>query len=272
MMTTIQPSEIDLNLNLSPCVVEPGITGEKAPAATKNEVRNEGGKFSERLKKVMAELKWLKEALSTLVWLKTVLDWLRALLVSVFGLGFFYCSSTAVRPLADELFPQAEAGRQFVWSHPDYAVKAEFDSGCAKPRLTNAFGLIGASSGLRLRYGLTPAMEDGGWGVHWDQAPARRLDASTYDYFSFWVRGDHGDESFEVGLKDTQGRETRVESRDWIASSDLKHGVKVIIPLAAFKEVDRQSLNNVNFSFNSLHGSGTLCIDNMEFGGKNHRA
>ncbi|HRZ07571.1 MAG TPA: hypothetical protein P5102_15780 [Candidatus Competibacteraceae bacterium] len=216
--------------------------------------------FADRLKKTLGVLKWLKELMITLAWLKGVVAF-------VVSLVFIYLSSSPTKPLS-ELFPQATAGRQFLWAHPDQSVKAGFDSRCAKPKLKNGFGFFGASSGLQIQYGVAPDMQQGGWGVHWDHAPTQSFDASGFDHFSFWVRGVSGDESFEIGLKDTSARETKIESKDWIATRALRNGVEVIIPLAEFGDVNKKSLNNISFSFNALHGSGTLCIDNIAFGGR----
>jgi hypothetical protein len=261
MMTTIQQSE--MNLDPRQRVASLGISGNQPPSQQQGEPKENTSTFTDRLKKIIAELKWLKEALATLTWLK-------AMLASLFGLGLFYCSSPAIKPLS-ELFPQADAGQQFLWAHPDNAVKAWFDNGCGKPRLTNVFGFFGGSSGLRLQYGLVPTMQDGGWGVHWDNAPRKHFDVSEFDHFSFWVRGASGEEQFEIGLKDTNAREIKIQSKDWIAASALRNGVEITIPLAEFRDVNKQLLNNVSFSFNSLHGSGTICIGSMAFGRKNGR-
>jgi len=220
--------------------------------------------FADRLKKTLSVLKWLKELMITLAWLKGVVAF-------VVSLIFIYLSSSPTK-LLPELFPQATAGRQFLWAHPDQSVKARFDHRCAKPELKNGFGFFEASSGLQIQYGVAPDMQQGGWGVHWDHAPTQHLDASGFNHFSFWVRGASGEELFEIGLKDTDAREIRIASKDWIAASDLKQGIQVIIPLAESKGVNKQSLNNISFSFNALHSSGSICIDSMAFGGKGDRA
>ncbi len=235
------------------------------PARQESETREEAAIFAGWCKKTLVVLKGLKEAVATLTWLK-------AIMASLFGMSFvFYSCSPSIKLLA-EIFPQAEAGQQFLWANPNGAVKAGFDNGCARPRLANIFGFFGTSSGLRLQYGVVADMRDGGWGVHWDQAPTKRFDASGFDHFSFWVRGASGEELFEIGLKDKDAKETKIESKDWIAASDLRNGVEVIIPLAEFKGVNKQSLNNISFSFNSLHGSGSICIDSMTFRAKDSRA
>ena len=76
---------------------------------------------------------------------------------------------------------------------------------------------------------------------------------------------------FEIGLKDTNSNETKIESKDWIVASDLRNGVEITIPLAEFRDVNKKSLNNVSFSFNSRHGSGSICVGSMAFGGQGSR-
>ncbi|MFO1372386.1 MAG: hypothetical protein U1F42_08320 [Candidatus Competibacteraceae bacterium] len=255
-MMTAQQSEI--NLTRRQRAARRRISRNNPPPQQGNEPQEDALTFVERLKKTLAVLKWLKEAVATLTWLK-------ALMVSLFGVGVVFYSSSDIKPLS-KLFPQADAGRQFLWAHPENAVKAGFDSGCAKPKLTNLFGFIGASSGLRLQYGVVPNMQDGGWGVHWDDSSTKHFDASGFDHFSFWVRGVTGDELFEIGLKDTNAKEIKIESKDWVSVNALKDGDVVIIPLTEFKDVNTKLLNNVSFGFNAHHGSGTICIDGMAFG------
>jgi hypothetical protein len=263
MMMTTPQSAIDLNGRQR--AIRRRIFRKNPPSRQESEPREEAVTFTGWCKKTLAVLKGLKEAVATLTWLK-------AIVASLFGMGFVFYSSASHVKLLSEMFPQADAGQQFVWANPDGAVKAGFARECAKPKLVNALGLGGASSGLRLQYGLVPAMRDGGWGVHWDQAPTHHFDASGFAHFSFWVRGARGEESFEIGLKDTDARETKIDAKDWIAASDLRNGVEVIVPLTEFKGVKKQSLNNVSFSFNALHGSGSICIDSMAFGGNGSRA
>lgn len=255
MMTTPQ-SRIDLTKRQR--AVRRRISRRNSLPRQESESQKDTLTFTDRCKQVLAMLKWLKEAVTTLAWLQ-------AIIVSVLGVGiyFYHPSST---PLLSDVFPQADKGTQFSWSYPENSVKATFDSGCAKPELTNAFGFWGnTSSGLRLQYGVVPNMQGGGWGVHWDNTSTHHFDASEFTHFSFWVHGVSGDELFEIGLKDTNARETKIESKDWITVNALKNGIEIAIPLTKFKNVDKKSLNNVSFSFNALDGSGTVCIDSMAF-------
>lgn len=260
---TAHQDEFDLTGKQS---VAEGEFKRNPPAARESEARKDAATFAGQCKKILAILKGLKEAVATLSWLK-------AIVVSLFGMGIIYYPFSSNTKLLPDLFPQAvHGGKQFLWSRPSNSVKASFDGGCAKPSLINLLGFIGVASGLRLQYGLAPNMQDGGWGVHWADAPTHDFDASRFAHFSFWVRGASGDEAFEIGLKDTDAKEIKIESKDWIAASTLRNGVEVIIPLAEFRGVNIKSLNNVNFSFGSGHGSGNLCIGGMAFEGQSERA
>jgi hypothetical protein len=64
---------------------------------------------------------------------------------------------------------------------------------------------------------------------------------------------------------------SKIESKERIPVDKLRNGVEVNIPLAEFKDVDKKSLNNISFGFNSSYGSGSLCIDNIAFGRKSSR-
>jgi hypothetical protein len=216
------------------------------------------------IKKGLAVIMGLKEIIATLAGLKTIL-------ITLLGLGVIIVGTCVSEKLLSRIFPQATAGKEFLWAHPDNAVKATFDGACAKPRLINAFGFLNTSFGLKLEYGLVVNMRNGGWGVHWDNAKTKHFDASEFDHFTFWVRGASGDELFEIGLKDTNARETKIESKERIPVDKLRNGVEVNIPLAEFKDVDKKSLNNISFGFNSSYGSGSLCIDNIAFGRKSSR-
>lgn len=258
MMTTSQ-SKIDLTKRQR--AVRRRISRRNSLPRQESESQEITLTFTGRCKQFLAMLKWLKEAVTTLAWLQ-------AIIVSVLGVGiYFYPPST--KALSD-LFPQANEGTQFSWPQEN-SVKAELDSGCAKPKWINPFGFLGnLSSGLQLEYGVGPSMQNVGWGVHWANAPTRHFDASEFTHISFWVRGTSGDELFEIGLKDTNKKEFTIKSKDWLSSDALKKGSVVSIPLIDFNDVNTKSLDNVSFSFKALHGSRTICIDNMAFTGQGH--
>jgi hypothetical protein len=116
--------------------------------------------------------------------------------------------------------------------------------------------------GMQLTYEMTGAA-NGGWGIHWDKAPSKYFDASGFNAFTFWIKGASGGETFQVGIKDTSGREVKVESvKLAIISSDW---TKVAAPFSSFEGVNFASLQNINFGFNKNHGSGSICLDDFAF-------
>jgi hypothetical protein len=120
--------------------------------------------------------------------------------------------------------------------------------------------------GLRLTYGFT---EDGngGWGVAWNNAPGGSFDASPFDVLSFWVRGT-APNGFQIGLRDTNEREVKIESRDVVTVSPDEWR-KANIPLSKFADangvVDPARVSNMNIGFNASHGSGSICIADIAF-------
>ncbi|MBK9952040.1 MAG: hypothetical protein IPP10_11105 [Candidatus Competibacteraceae bacterium] len=248
----------EINLDESQEAGERRVLGGRLPVREAAEDRTRRRTFKERCDQGLTALKWLKDA-------TTALSSLKSIVASAFGVGIFVYSTSSPVSLLAELFPQISGGKQFMWSDPNSALKAGFDSACARPNLRNAFGLLAVGSGLRLQYGLTPNLQSGGWGVHWASTPTKHFDASEFEAFSVWVRGGSGDESFEIGLKDTQGVEVKIESKDRVAADALKSGVEIVIPLSEFKGVNVRSLNNVSISFNEAHGSGGLCFNNLKF-------
>lgn len=248
----------EINLEETQEAVERRVLGSRLSDRDEADDRNRPRTFKERCDQGLTALKWLKDAASTLSSLKSIV-------ASALGMGIFVYSTSSPVSLLSELFPQISGGKQFMWSDPNSAIKAGFDSACARPNWRNAFGLLGVESGLRLQYGLAPDSRSGGWGIHWASTPTQHFDASEFEAFTVWVRGTGGDESFEVGLKDTQGAEVKIESKDRVAADALKRGVEIVIPLRDFKGVNLRSLNNVSVSFNESHGSGSLCFNNLGF-------
>lgn len=160
-------------------------------------------------------------------------------------------------PLRD-VFAQVGAGEDFVFVNPPGAFQAQFtgDDACRRS----------ARHGLRLTFGFTGA-GNGGWGVHWNNAPAGVFDAGQFDALAFWVRGT-APQGFQIGLKDATGREVKLEARDFVAVSPDEWR-KATIPLAKFASaagaVNPSSIQNLNFGFNSSHASGNVCIADLAF-------
>jgi hypothetical protein len=164
-------------------------------------------------------------------------------------------TSTPLPPPLREIFPQVGNGVEFIFpeDQPNLIKKSFIETGdCSR---SGPFG-------LQLIYNFT-AGGGGGWGVHWTSAPTGRFDASSFDALTFWIRGTIGNESFQVALKDTHNRAVRIESRSLlIVTPDW---TRVIAPLSAFQDVDISSLENILISFDSNHGSGSICIDDFAF-------
>ncbi|MBK8507916.1 MAG: hypothetical protein V9G63_15260 [Candidatus Competibacter sp.] len=257
-MMTMQRSEINIEQTEEP--IERRVLGGYLSVRSEHEADagERSSTFKEKCNQGVAALKWLKEVISALSSIKTFV-------ASALGMGLFAFSTSSQVNLLSDLFPQISGGKQFLWSAPDGAVKAGFESGCARPNLGNAFGFLDVSSGLRLQYDVVPNLRSGGWGVHWDNTSTKHFDASEFETFSVWVRGSGGDESFEIGLKDTNGVEAKIDSKDRISADALKRGVEVVIRLSEFKDVNVRSLHNVSISFNESHGSGSLCFNNLRF-------
>ena len=160
-------------------------------------------------------------------------------------------TNTPLPPSLVEIFPQAVDGKVFVFSNEGGVLAPEFvaGEGCVHSGVY----------GLRLTYNMQ-GKGNGGWGVHWaNPATTTHFDASRFRNLIFWVRGASGGESFQVAMKDTNAKSDLSElvvTVDWSMVS---------IPLDEFQGVNISSLENVNFSFNQSHGSGSICLDDIAF-------
>jgi len=163
-------------------------------------------------------------------------------------------TNTPLPPPLVEIFPQVDGGEKFVYIN---------NGGSLSDRFVPAENCVHFGSyGLQLSYDMK-GDGNGGWGVQWNNAPAKYFDASSFSTFAFWVKGTYGGEIFQVSLKDTGGNEVKVESdtllivtTDWIL---------VKVPLGKFKGVNTTSIENVNFGFNKNHGTSSICIDDISF-------
>jgi hypothetical protein len=161
---------------------------------------------------------------------------------------------TPVPPLV-EIVPQVGGGEAFVFKNEGGELDTRYVES-AECRHSGTFG-------LRLTYTMS-GEGSGGWGISWINAPGGYLDASGFSELVFWVKGTSGGETFQVGLKDTSGREVKVESGSLVivSSSDWR---PVRVPLSEFTGVNTASVENMNLGFNRNHGSGTICIDDIVF-------
>ena len=164
----------------------------------------------------------------------------------------------ALPPLTD-IFPQARDGGEafrFFNEPGSFTANISSDEGCrysGQRGLAIAFEFPAGSAG------------NGGWGVHWDFAPAGHFDASAFSAFTFLLEGDApGD--FQIAMRDTAGKEVWVNTESYgSAAPDTWQAVE--IPLARFADegVDVASLQNVSFGFNRDHGEGAICVDEIAF-------
>jgi hypothetical protein len=161
-------------------------------------------------------------------------------------------------PPLPEIFPQAEHGEAFDWA----VEGGEFTARYVESEECRHSGPYG----LRLTYAMSGAAANGGWGVHWVNTPAGRFDASGFSDLVFWVKGMSGDETFQIGLKDTDKREIKVELDPLVVVS-ASVWKSVTVPLSRFSDegVNIASVENVSFGFHRGHGSGTVCIDDIAF-------
>ena len=163
-------------------------------------------------------------------------------------------TNTPPPPPLVEIFPQVDSGEKFVYINNGGSLSDRFVP-------AESCGHSG-SYGLQLSYDMK-GNGNGGWGVQWENAPAKYIDASSFSTFAFWVKGTIGGEIFQVSLKDTGGNEVKVESDTLIIVTN--EWVLVKVPLGKFKGVNTTSIENVNFGFNKNHGTGSICIDDISF-------
>jgi len=113
---------------------------------------------------------------------------------------------------------------------------------------------------LKFEYDIVP----GGWGG-WI-CMLGKVDVSEYEFLSLEVKGGVGGEKFEIGIKDTTGKEKKVQT-EMFTQIDTKWKI-VQIPLEEFEGVDFTSLENLSFAVNDYHKKGLVYVDNIEFVGK----
>lgn len=106
----------------------------------------------------------------------------------------------------------------------------------------------------------------GGWGIHWRTTPNHAINISRFRTITFMVRSLSEKGGFQVGLKDANGIENKVELSDLLPEEIIRTNWRqVIVPLEYFDAVNTQSIDNVNFGFNSAHADGEICIDDLVF-------
>jgi len=161
---------------------------------------------------------------------------------------------TPVPPLV-EIVPQVGGGEAFVFKNKG----GELDDRYVESEECRHSGTFG----LRLTYAMTTSLGSE-MCIRDSNAPEGYFDASGFSDLVFWVKGTSGGETFQIGLKDTSGREAKVESESLVIASPSDWR-PVRVPLGEFRDVNVASVENVNLGFNRNHGSGTICIDDIVF-------
>lgn len=166
---------------------------------------------------------------------------------------------TVPPPPLREIFPQVGDGKLFVYkSEPTGPViNYQYVS-------SGDYCVHSGTVGLKLDYSMKEKSY-GGWGVLWNAAPAIPFDASGFTHFTFWVRGLKGGETFQIGLRDTNEIEAKIESTDYVLVTTDWTNVAIKLDEAKAKNVNVAKLLNVNLGFNANHGTGAICIDDIAF-------
>lgn len=161
--------------------------------------------------------------------------------------GFFAC-----------VFPQADTGKTFLFKKgAGVTLTVDEQSQCA----------LTTEVGAKLTYEITQARTNAAWGVQWIDTVGY-FDASNFTSFAFAVKGELGGETFLIGMRDIAGGPVTLESKNYVTVSSTKWQL-VTIPLSRFTyqgtTVNPSALENVSFSFDERHGSGTICLDDIAF-------
>jgi len=158
----------------------------------------------------------------------------------------------------EEIFNQVGEGKEFIYNN-----NLERAEPLKKQFVDDAECRHSGEYGLKLSYGFTGGGY-GGWGVGWRRAASGPFNASEFTRLRFWVKGlKGGNEKFQIGLKDMREKETILQSNELVVN--ISKWTEVNIPLSRFTDVNLGSLENISFSFDSNHGRGDLCIDDIAF-------
>ena len=102
-------------------------------------------------------------------------------------------------------------------------------------------------------------------GVGWWILPLKGFNASRFKHLTFSVKGKSGGEKFDLGLKDTDGKEVKVMIDNYL--SPASEWQIVNIPLVDFKDVNLVSFDSLVIGFGDYAGKGEVYIDNIKFTG-----
>jgi len=167
--------------------------------------------------------------------------------------------ATTISPeLLPNIFRQVGDGKAFVFKNNRGVLQDDYIDEVGCRRETRPLG-------LRLRWNMTgPGDPSGGWGVQWADPNVNGFDASSFTSLAITVKGASGGERFQVGLKDLNNREVKIESREKaVISSSVWRTLR--IQLSEFTNVDTAQIANVNLGFNRNHGRGQVCVDEIAF-------
>lgn len=130
----------------------------------------------------------------------------------------------------------------------------------------------GSGQSLQLDYGVSG--EDN-WVGYWtkfsfwisDAEPVFFRDISLYQSLTFWVKGDKGGESFNIGFKDGNEKVWEININDYLTGGVTGSWQKVSIPLYAFWGIsDWSKIDTMSIVFNDAikSGAGKIYIDDIE--------
>ncbi len=95
--------------------------------------------------------------------------------------------------------------------------------------------------------------------------PPQTLDASPYNYLTFWLKGEKGGEDFGVSLSDTSTREDaapKAQLHDYLPNGATTEWQEVAIPLSAFAGLNRRRLTQLTIEI-SKPGDERFYLDDV---------
>ncbi len=124
-------------------------------------------------------------------------------------------------------------------------------------------GVHAGTHSLKLTYENTAAEDYSGWYVDWSKSPEGYFNASSYSELVFWVIGESGGETFQIGLRDDDNEE---KAKSALLVTVTQTWQQVSVPLSIFGgNVDLSRITRLIFDFTRAEGSGTIYIDDIKF-------
>lgn len=157
-----------------------------------------------------------------------------------------------------EIFPGVGDGKAFVFTNNHGILQDAYRREADCHRRDRPVG-------LRLKWDMSAAGEPyGSWGVQWEESPSHSFDASQFTSFVISVKGVQGGEAFQIGLRDRDGNEVKIESMEEVLV-DQEGWSRLKVMLTDFVGVNLAAVANVSFGFNKKYGAGQVCIDEIDF-------